>query len=115
MAQEQNALADYLGKLPPDLAIIYRARGEHFLETFIENPQSQLEGTAMPRTGLNHVGMEKVMAYLEETGDPSEPARRALGPWVLLFFVIFTVLAYLWKKEKWKGPFTKGLLSSPKG
>ncbi len=102
VAEEQAALADYLGKLPPDLSIIYRARSEHFLDTFIENPQSQLPGTAMPRTGLNHEGMEKVMAFLEETGDPSAPARAALGPWVLLFFVIFTILAYLWKQSHWR-------------
>ena len=102
VAEEQGALAEYLGKLPPDLSIIYRARSEHFLETFIENPQSQLSGTAMPRTGLSHEGMEKVMAYLEETGDPSEPARAAAGPWVILFLIIFTVLAYLWKQAMWK-------------
>ncbi len=102
VAEEQNALATYLGKLPPDLSIIYRARSEHFLETFIENPQSQLKGTAMPRTGLDKEGLEKVMAYLEETGDPSKPARDALGPWVLAFFVIFTILAYLWKQHQWR-------------
>jgi len=102
VAEEQAALADYLGKLPPDLSIIYRARSEHFLDTFIENPQSQLAGTAMPRTGLDHEGMEKVMAFLEETGDPSAPARAAAGPWVLLFFVIFTILAYLWKQSQWR-------------
>ena len=102
VATEQNALADYLGKLPPDLSIMFRARNEHFLDTFIENPQSQLTGTAMPRTGLSHEGMEKVMAYLEETGDPSKPARDALGPFVLIFFVIFTILAYLWKQSQWR-------------
>jgi len=103
VAAEQAALADYLGTLPPDLSIIIRARGEHFLHTFIENPQSQLPGTAMPRTGLNKEGMEKVFAYLEETGDPSKHAREAIGPKVLLFFVIFTALAFLWKKSMWKG------------
>jgi len=103
VATEQASLADYLGKLPPDLSIIYRARSEEFLETFVENPQSQLPGTAMPRTGLSHEGMEKVFAYLEETGDPSKPHREAVGPWVLLFFIIFTGLAFLWKKEKWHG------------
>ncbi len=103
VATEQAALADYLGTLPPDLSIIIRARSEHFLHTFIENPQSQLAGTAMPRTGLNHEGMEKVFAYLEETGDPSKPLREETGPKVLLFFFIFTALAFLWKKAMWKG------------
>jgi len=102
VAEEQNSLADYLGKLPPDLSIIYRARGEHYLHTFIENPQSHLPGTAMPRVGLSEEGMEKVMEYLEETGDPSAPARALLGPWVIGFFIIFTILAYLWKQSQWR-------------
>lgn len=98
----QNKLADYMGKLPPDLSMMIRARSEHFMETFVEDPQSQLAGTAMPRTGLNKEGFEKVMAYLEESGDPSKSAREAIGPWVLGFFVIFTILAYLWKQSHWK-------------
>jgi len=105
LAQYQNKLADYMGKLPPDLSIIYRARSEDFLKTLMENPQSQLPGTSMPRVGINHEGLEKVMAYLEKTGDPSKPKREALGPWVLLYFIGFAFLAYLWKKSVWKGHY----------
>lgn len=72
------------------------------METFIENPQTQLAGTSMPRVGLNHEGYEKVKAYLTEVGDPSKKAREAIGPWVLLFFVIFAILAFLWKKSQWR-------------
>jgi len=100
---EQNLVKAYMGKLPPDLSIIIRARSEHFLETFVENPQSQLPGTSMPRVGLSHEGYEKVKTYLEEIGDPSKPAREELGPKVLLFFLIFSGLAFLWKKSRWKG------------
>ncbi|WP_294952668.1 c-type cytochrome [Sulfurovum sp.] len=103
VAEEQASLAEYLGTLPPDLSIMIRARNEHFMHVFVENPQSELPGTAMPRTGLDKEGMEKVMAYLEKTGDPSKPKREAVGPWVLLFFFIFSILAYLWKKSMWKG------------
>ena len=102
VAKEQMTVAGYMGKLPPDLSIIIRARSEEFLETFVENPQSQLPGTAMPRTGLTKEGYEKVVEYLEETGDPSAKARSALGVKVIGFFVIFTLLAYLWKKSVWK-------------
>jgi ubiquinol-cytochrome c reductase cytochrome c1 subunit len=68
----QDALTKYMGKLPPDLSIIIRARSHHFLETFIENPQSQLHGTAMPAVGLNEEGFKKVMQHLENVGDPSK-------------------------------------------
>ena len=103
LAKYQDKLADYMGKLPPDLAIIARARSEHFLKTFVEDPQNVLPGTAMPRVGLTNEGFEKVYAYLEETGDPSKPLREKTGPWVLGFFVIFTLLAYGWYKSQWKG------------
>jgi len=74
-----------------------------FLETFMRRPTNQqLPGTAMPRVGLTKEGFEHVKKYLEETGDPSKPAREAVGPYVLLFFVIFTILAYLWKRSHWK-------------
>ena len=99
---EQDVVKAYMGKLPPDLSMIIRARGEHFMETFIENPQSQLAGTSMPRVGLNLEGYEKVKVYLTEVGDPSKKAREALGPWVLGFFVIFALLAFLWKKYQWR-------------
>jgi ubiquinol-cytochrome c reductase cytochrome c1 subunit len=56
----------------------------------------------MPRVGLSKEGYEKVNEYLREIGDPSKPARDALGPWVLGFFLIFTILAYLWKSSKWR-------------
>jgi len=102
VAEEQAAVAAYMGKLPPDLSIMIRARSEHFMHTFIENPQSQLKGTAMPRVGLSHEGMEKVIEFLEVTGDPSKPAREMAGPYVIAFFILFTILAYLWKQSLWR-------------
>jgi ubiquinol-cytochrome c reductase cytochrome c1 subunit len=99
---EQDKIKAYMGKLPPDLAIISRARSKEYLETFVENPQTQLPNTSMPRVGLTKDSFEKVDTYLEETGDPSKDARHAIGPWVIVFFVIFTMLAYLWKKSQWK-------------
>jgi ubiquinol-cytochrome c reductase cytochrome c1 subunit len=102
VAEEQATLAGYMGKLPPDLSMIIRARSGHFMETFIEDPQSQLPGTSMPRVGLSEAGYEKVHQYLMDIGDPSKPARDAVAPWVLGFFFIFTILAYFWKSYQWK-------------
>jgi len=98
----QANLTKYMGKLPPDLSMILRARSENFLETFIENPQIQLEGTAMPAVGLSKESYEKVMKHLENIGDPSKPERDALGIWFVLYAAIFTVFAILWKKSVWK-------------
>ena len=103
LATYKQNLAKYMGKLPPDLSIIVRARSEDFLKTFVEDPQSQLPGTAMPRVGLNKEGYELVFKRLEEVGDPSKPKREAIGPWVLGYFIIFSFLAYLWYKSQWKG------------
>ncbi len=97
----QDHLTKYMGKLPPDLSIIIRARSADFLETFVEDPQAQLPGTAMPRVGLTAEGYEKVRQHLEAVGDPSKPARESLGWKVILYFVIFTILAYLWKQKVW--------------
>ncbi len=102
VAEEQNALADYLGKLPPDLSIIIRARSEDFLKTFVEDPQTQLPGTAMPRTGLNKEAYEKVEEFLAESGDAKRDERAELGPKVLIYLVIFALFAYLWKREVWR-------------
>jgi len=102
VANEQMAVANYMGKLPPDLSEIIRARSEEYLETFIENPQSQLPGTSMPRTGLTKEGYEKVVEYLQSTGDAKKPNRDALGWKVILYFVIFSILAYLWKQSVWR-------------
>ncbi len=98
----QDNLRKYMGKLPPDLSIIIRARSENFLETFIENPQVQLQGTAMPAVGLTKESYEKVIKHLENIGDPSKPERDALGIWFVLYAVIFTIFAVLWKKSVWK-------------
>jgi len=40
--------------------------------------------------------------YLVYMGEPAQLKRAALGPWVLGFLLIFTVLAFLLKKEYWK-------------
>lgn len=98
----QDALKKYMGTLPPDLSIIIRARSHDFLETFIENPQSQLHGTAMPAVGLTKEGFEKVMQHLENIGDPSKPTRDSMGIYFLIYMAIFALLALLWKKSVWK-------------
>ncbi len=95
-------LVNYMGKLPPDLSMYYRSRGEHFLSTFVENPQNLLPGTAMPRVGVSAEGAEKVIEYLRDSADPKYAERNSVGMKVMIYMLFFIAAAYLWKREIWK-------------
>jgi ubiquinol-cytochrome c reductase cytochrome c1 subunit len=43
-----------------------------------------------------------LVAFLAYTSEPAKLQRLALGPWVLGFLVLFTIIAYLLKKEYWR-------------
>jgi len=98
----QDSLRKYMGTLPPDLSMYIRSRGEHYIETFVENPQNYLKGTAMPRVGVNAESAEKVIEYLVEVGDSKHQERETVGKYVMIFMFIFAIFAILWKKEVWR-------------
>ena len=98
----QDALTKYLGKLPPDLSMYYRSRGAHYLETFIEDPQEHLKGTAMPRVGLTAENTDKVVEYLADSADAKRVERNETGKWVMVYMIFFVLAAYLWKRQIWK-------------
>lgn len=95
-------LKRYLGSNPPDLSMMIRSRGEHYLHNFINDPQKMLPGTAMQRTGLTREREAQIVHYLEQTGDPKKSERQALGPWIIGFFVVMSIFAFLWKKAVFK-------------
>jgi ubiquinol-cytochrome c reductase cytochrome c1 subunit len=98
----QDSLTKYLGTLPPDLSMYIRSRGEHYIKTFVEDPQAYLKGTAMPRVGVNAVAAEKVIEHLEDVGDSKRFEREEVGRNVMIFMFIFAIFAILWKKEVWR-------------
>lgn len=98
----QDSLKAYMGKLPPDLSIYIRSRGEHYIKTFMENPQNYLKGTAMPRVGVSEESAEKVIEYLEDSGDTKRHEREAVGKNVMVYIIIFAIFALLWKKQVWR-------------
>lgn len=98
----KDDIKKYMGKLPPDLSQVIRSRGHEYLETFINNPQKHLEGTAMPRVGLTEEAQAQVVAYLEEVGDSKKHQREELGPKFLIYLVIFAIFGFLWKASKWR-------------
>ncbi|HFD14443.1 MAG TPA: cytochrome c1, partial [Epsilonproteobacteria bacterium] len=98
----QDALRKYMGTLPPDLSMYIRSRGEHYIKTFVENPQNYLKGTAMPRVGVNAEAAEKVIEHLENVGDSKRHMREEVGKNVMIYIFIFAIFAILWKKEVWR-------------
>ncbi|WP_281951535.1 c-type cytochrome [Nitrosophilus kaiyonis] len=101
-AEYQANLKKYLGTNPPDLSMYIRSRGHEYIRDFVEDPQKILHGTAMPRVGLTEASTHKVIEYMEKVGDRKKDKRNSLGPWILLYFVIFSLLAYAWKKKIWR-------------
>jgi ubiquinol-cytochrome c reductase cytochrome c1 subunit len=97
-----DSLKAYMGKLPPDLSMYIRSRGEHYIKTFVENPQNYLEGTAMPRVGVTAEAADKVIEYLEDSGDTKRHEREEVGKNVMIYIVIFAIFALLWKKQVWR-------------
>ncbi|WP_029520807.1 c-type cytochrome [Persephonella sp. IF05-L8] len=95
-------LKKYLGKVPPDLSIIMKAKGEEYIAAFINKPQALLPGTSMPRVGLNKEATEETLKYLEEIADPHKEQRQKVGIIVLAYMLVMIGLTYAWKKKIWK-------------
>ena len=102
VANYDDALTKYLGTLPPDLSMYIRSRGEHYIKTFVEDPQAYLKGTAMPRVGVTAEAADKVIEHLENVGDSKRHIREEVGRNVMIYIFIFALFAILWKKEVWK-------------
>lgn len=81
--------------------MMIRAKGEHGLNIFINDPQKLLPGTAMPRVGLSEQAQKQVIAYLEKAGDRKNIERNTLGIKIMIFFAVLSFLAYAWKRKVW--------------
>lgn len=97
-----EAIKTYMGSVPPDLSMMIMSRGEHYLHTFINNPQKHLEGTVMPRVGLTEEAEVQVVAYMEKAGNPKKEEQKEVAQKVMIYLVIFTIFAYLWKLSVWR-------------
>jgi ubiquinol-cytochrome c reductase cytochrome c1 subunit len=94
-------LKAYMGANPPDLSQYIKSRGEHYLHSFVNDPQVLLKGTSMPRVGLNEKAQEEVIAYMEEIGDSKKAERETTGLYVMLYTLIFALFAWAWKRKIW--------------
>ena len=92
----------YLGITPPDLSMYIRSRSIEYLHNFINDPQKMLDGTSMPRVGLNEPAQNQVVAYMQSVGDSKKEERERLGLWIMGYFLILGILAILWKNKVWR-------------
>ncbi len=125
----EDAKVSY-GKVPPDLSLMANARrgGADYIYSILTGFEHDPEGKipdgnynlyfpgnriAMPDPlgWLDHdeadtAQLEKdaqdVAAFLAFIADPHQNERRALGVWVVGFFLLLTIVLYLLKKEVWR-------------
>ncbi|WP_290649403.1 cytochrome c1 [Aquisalimonas sp.] len=60
------------------------------------------EGTGTMSESEYQAATQDLTNFLDYVAEPVKAERQRLGVWVLLFFAVFTVLAYFLKKEYWK-------------
>lgn len=60
------------------------------------------EGTGSMSQAEYREATRDITNFLDYVAEPVKAQRQNLGVWVLLFFAVFTVLAYFLKKEFWK-------------
>ena len=94
-------LATYMGSNPPDLSMMIRSKGDDYLHKFINDTQKMLPGTSMPRVGLNKASEDKVVAYMAKAGDAKKAERESLGINAMIYFLIFGIFGWLWKRKVW--------------
>ena len=94
----QEAIINKEGSLPPNTA-----KSQWQDEQDYSNLAKELGvmpvGLSMPRVGLSQESQEKVVAYIESIGDSKKTERENLGVYLMIFFAIMSVLAYLWKRH----------------
>lgn len=95
-------ITKYMGTTPPDLSMMIWSKKADYLHKFINDPQKLLAGTAMPRVGLKESTEAQVVDYLESVGDSKKDERESLGKAFLIYLVILSVFAYLWKVQVWR-------------
>ncbi|MCR4941793.1 MAG: c-type cytochrome [Campylobacter sp.] len=99
---DRVSLSNYMGSNPPDLSMMIRSKNsDNYLTKFINNPQKMLPGTAMPRVGLSEESTKQLVSYFESVGDSKKAQRDNLGIYLMAYFLILGIFAWLWKRKVW--------------
>jgi ubiquinol-cytochrome c reductase cytochrome c1 subunit len=77
-----------------------QGEGDYRIERVIDSLELVQPGSLTPAE-YDQVARD-IATYLTYISEPVKLERQRMGVWVMLFLVVFTVLAYLMKKEWWK-------------
>ncbi len=97
---DADELKRHFGTVPPDLSMMFKSKGAGYLHAFINDPQSIILGSKMPRAGLDRQNQQKVIDYLEQVADPKKEERLTVAWWVMGYFVIFALVTYAWYRNE---------------
>ncbi len=75
-------------------------QGKSFEKQVIEHLELKTAGTLTKEE--YDQAITDLVNFLDYIGEPHKLERKRLGVWVLLFLVVFTLFAYLLKREYWK-------------
>jgi ubiquinol-cytochrome c reductase cytochrome c1 subunit len=123
IAMSAEKAEKWFGITPPDLSVLVRAKGADYVYTYLrtfhadEKRPFGVNNKVLANASMPHVLWQQqekmtpeqydslvgdLVNYMTYMAEPAQLQRAKYGPWVLLFIFIFTVLAYLMKKEYWK-------------
>lgn len=100
------AMPNILQSLQGDQEPVYKTEilldehGKSYEKQVIDHLRLKSSGTLTPQEF--DATITDLVNFLDYVGEPHKLERRKLGVWVLLFCVVFTLFAYLLKREFWK-------------
>jgi len=108
----EKKAAEWFGVAPPDLSLIGRLRDASWLYNYLKGfylDSSTVSGwnnTVFPNVAMPHVMADlqgiRTTNYLVYMGEPAKMKRVKYGVFVMLFLLIFGVLAFMLKREYWR-------------
>jgi ubiquinol-cytochrome c reductase cytochrome c1 subunit len=95
-----HTVASFDTEAEADAYVKEQQGGEYRLERVVEGLQEVQSGSLTPAE-YDQVARD-LAAFLTYISEPMKLERQRMGVWVVLFLIVFSVIAYLMKKEWWK-------------
>jgi hypothetical protein len=90
-----------LGVVPPDLSMKYKSMIGRSPREYLSQVSGHTKKGSKMVVVFTAPEVDELVAFLEYTPDPSIFWRELVGPWVILFMSVLTVLLYILYKDVW--------------